>query len=149
MFNIINHQGNVNSNYLRFHYTSVRMTKIKTENTKCLWGLAANCWWESILNATTLENFLSVSTKTEHTIYPINTHIGWPQVESQPTKCLRMWKTGKNNNPFKIRGDWKEMTTKCNMRFLMIRLYLDFASSFKIFIFFLLYCISQDIHLRV
>ena len=57
----------------------------KTENTKCLWGCAANYWWECKVSAATLENFLTVSTKTEHTIYLTNKWVRPAQAEDHPT----------------------------------------------------------------
>ena len=57
----------------------------KTENTKCLWGCAANYWWECMVSAATLENFLTVSTKTGHTIYLSNKCIMQAQAEDHPT----------------------------------------------------------------
>ena len=36
MFNITNHYGNANQNQMRYHFTTLRMPKIrKTDNNKC------------------------------------------------------------------------------------------------------------------
>jgi hypothetical protein len=52
MFNILNHQGNANSNNPHFHLTPIRMTNIKNSGDSKCWqgwgerGTFLHCWWD-------------------------------------------------------------------------------------------------------
>ena len=119
----------------------------KTENNKCLWGCAGNYWWECMVSATTLENFLTVSTKTGHTIYLSNKCIMQAQAEITPHNCWgcerqeRMrahFTSEETEKKWQQNATWGFLWPDSIMSFLLLLLFY----SLVIIFFFLIYCIG-------